>query len=486
MNEKRIFGASISERRVRQAEKWVARMRRRYGEPDRSLRMALADSPVLGAIYGTRDVVENRGEHPDPDWSRAVLIGTIRMGYGHYRIAMAFADAARAAGLTPCWFDLLAFDAPAARMIRDMDRWYSLGSRISQRSTLFNRLVWDPLMGKWYRRLERNYPSMALGELIAPLYGDIPRDVPVLASHPFVAHGAAHAGMEHIINIIPDNCPLGFHLSARGVQVVQSPSAYYKFRTLRGMLPPGAPGTGVPPEQLFLAGHYVDVTLLDHLEEDMARRIARINARAPRRLLVSAGGAGAQRDLYETMLWRLMPRVRAGEVLLLFNFGDHHAMAQDLLDAVPGLRELAVIHDHWDETRAFAEHLATSTDPIAGARVFLHAGPREAVCATNLLTRGADLLLTKPSELAYYPIPTLFLPRVGGHEAWGAIRGAELGYGTPECENEDEVARALDLVIREDDLLRLYCDHIPRLARIGVYDGARRVIEHLVLPRRKT
>ncbi|HOQ90556.1 MAG TPA: hypothetical protein PLX03_10500, partial [Candidatus Hydrogenedentes bacterium] len=183
MNEKTVFGVRIGQWHVKQAEKLVARMRRRYGEPNRAMRMALAESPVLGPIYGTRDVVENTGGHAEPDWSRAVLIGTICMGYGHYRIALAFADAVRAAGLVPCWFDLLSFDAPASKMIRDMDKWYSLGSRLSQKSALFNRLFWDPLMGKWYRRLERNYPSMAFGELIAPLYGDIPREVPLLASH---------------------------------------------------------------------------------------------------------------------------------------------------------------------------------------------------------------------------------------------------------------------------------------------------------------
>ena len=149
MNEKRIYGVVIGRWYRKQAEKMVARMRRRYGEPDHPMRMALADSPVLGELYGTRDVVETFGGQPDPDWSNAVLIGTIRMGYGHYRIAMAFADAARAAGLTPCWFDLLALDAPASKMIRDMDKWYSLGSRLSQKSALFNRLFWDPLMGKW-------------------------------------------------------------------------------------------------------------------------------------------------------------------------------------------------------------------------------------------------------------------------------------------------------------------------------------------------
>ena len=36
----------------------------------------------------------------------------------------------------------------------------------------------------------------------------------------------------------------------------------------------------------------------------------------------------------------------------------------------------------------------------------------------------ADVLVTKPSELAFYPVPKLFIKRVGGHEQWGAVHSA--------------------------------------------------------------
>ncbi len=44
-----------------------------------------------------------------------------------------------------------------------------------------------------------------------------------------------------------------------------------------------------------------------------------------------------------------------------------------------------------------------------------------------------NVLVTKPSELAFYPVPKLFIKRVGGHEQWGAIHSAEIGDGTLEC-----------------------------------------------------
>jgi hypothetical protein len=46
--------------------------------------------------------------------------------------------------------------------------------------------------------------------------------------------------------------------------------------------------------------------------------------------------------------------------------------------------------------------------------------------------RVMDVMITKPSELAFYPVPKIMYERVGGHEMWGAIRNAELGDGTVE------------------------------------------------------
>ena len=143
--------------------------------------------------------------------------------------------------------------------------------------------------------------------------------------------------------------------------------------------------------------------------------------------------------------------------------------------AVPGAAEIAVRHTDWDETARFAE--AAQDGEAAGLHTFLHRDIYAAVYTTNLLMRASDALLTKPSELAYYPIPTLFLERVGGHEAWGAIRGAELGAGSQECRGTAETLQALDLLLGGGDLLSLWCDSILRQDRAGVYHGAYRAVE---------
>ena len=72
-----------------------------------------------------------------------MICSTIRMGFGHYRIAMAGASCARAMGFTPYWLDLLAIPGITTDVINWCNTWYSRWSRISQRSELFNKYVWE-------------------------------------------------------------------------------------------------------------------------------------------------------------------------------------------------------------------------------------------------------------------------------------------------------------------------------------------------------
>ena len=60
------------------------------------------------------------------------------------------------------------------------------------------------------------------------------------------------------------------------------------------------------------------------------------------------------------------------------------------------------------------------------------------------------MLVTKPSELAFYPVPKLFLKRIGGHEKWGAIHSAEIGDGTREWEDVPHTLQMLDMFLNED------------------------------------
>ncbi len=86
--------------------------------------------------------------------------------------------------------------------------------------------------------------------------------------------------------------------------------------------------------------------------------------------------------------------------------------------------------------------------------------------------RSADVLLTKPSELAFYPIPKLFLKRVGGHERWGAIHAAEMGDGTLECEDIPHTLQMVDLFLGEEDLFAEMLGAIGQNRAAGLYDGA--------------
>ncbi len=114
---------------------------------------------------------------------------------------------------------------------------------------------------------------------------------------------------------------------------------------------------------------------------------------------------------------------------------------------------------------------------MEGVHAFWHENIFEAVYCTNLLMRSSDVLLTKPSELAFYPVPKLFLKRIGGHEKWGAIHAAEMGDGTLECEDVPHTLQMVDLFLKEDGLLRSMCDNIRTNKTIGLYDGAYKAVQ---------
>ena len=86
-------------------------------------------------------------------------------------------------------------------------------------------------------------------------------------------------------------------------------------------------------------------------------------------------------------------------------------------------------------------------------------------------------MVTKPSELAFYPVPKLFIKRVGGHEQWGAVHSAEIGDGTLECADISHTIQMLELFLKEKTLLNDMCDAIVANKKMGIYDGAYKVVE---------
>ena len=98
--------------------------------------------------------------------------------------------------------------------------------------------------------------------------------------------------------------------------------------------------------------------------------------------------------------------------------------------------------------------------------------------------RSSDICVTKPSELAFYPVPKLLIKRVGGHEAYGALRAAEVGDGTIECETVERTLQMLDLMINEKEILTMFCNCIIKNNEIGIYNGAYKAVELAVKGRK--
>jgi hypothetical protein len=404
------------------------------------------------------------------------------MGFGHYRISMAMASCAKALGYEPYWFDIASFDATGSKVIREQNDMYSLASRISQKSHLFNHFVWEPLNSEGFRKLTYNSTDQKNAELFAPLYHDLPKDIPFIATHAWPSQGAIHAGLTHVVNAIPDNWPMALHFSEGAIHTVQTPFAYLGYKMMNGMAK--TPLTGMPEEDLYEVGHYVDHELVKNIEEDVAKRIGRIEKDEPRRILLSVGGAGAGAKLFLEMIKHLLPYVEKKKASLFLNFGDHKDMYEYLCKEIPGFDKKATnFFDDYASLKDFVNRM--DSEVISGIYCIYHKDIFEAVYSTNLLMRKVELLITKPSELAYYPVVKVMMRHIGGHEVYGAIHAQEYGDSTFECPDKKSMNEMLDRLLTDDDLLIHLNKQMIKLKAQGLYNGGYEAVKLAVNGRRK-
>ncbi|MBQ9481199.1 MAG: hypothetical protein IJU84_03455, partial [Clostridia bacterium] len=191
-----IFGNNIDAKTIRKAEKSKNKFLKKYGDDSaKDYKISFAEIGTLDFI-GASNVVF--GEENQKFEENALIVGNIRMGFGHYRISIAMASCARALGYKPYWLDLASFDATGSEMIREQNALYSLASRISQKSKLFNKLVWDPMNSEGFKKLTYNAVDQKNSELLVPIFKNIGKEIPYIATHVWPAQAAVHAGMKSV------------------------------------------------------------------------------------------------------------------------------------------------------------------------------------------------------------------------------------------------------------------------------------------------
>lgn len=479
---KLIFNNQIENKVYKKALRNKKKYIKKYGDDSNKIYNLFSENiDSLEKYIPTKNIVTNESkEKLDFENEKPIIIGNIRMGFGHYRISMAIASAAIAKGYAPYWFDLHSFkETTGGKVIANLNDLYSLGSRLSQKFSLFNKFYWEPLNSEGFKKLSYNAMDQKVAELMTPIFRQLPKDIPFIATHVWPSQAAIHAGMKNVINVIPDNWPMALHLSEGAIHTVQTPSSFLGYKTLKNMdgkkiLNP------IPDGDLINVGHYIDHELVYNLEEDCKKRLDRIENHKTKRFLLTVGGAGAQKEIYTSIIKKLMPSIKEKKVSLYINVGDHKTFFEELIKEIP---ELAVekndlVYHYFDNYKKSTEFAEEALDnEVSGIHIFYNKDIFAAVYITNLLMRSCDLCITKPSELAFYPVPKLLIKRVGGHEAYGAIRAAEIGDGTIECESTDKVLQMIDLILSSNEILTMFNENILKAKNIGIYDGAYKVIE---------
>ena len=460
-----IFGNEVDKKTVKQAEKSKAKYVKKYGDDSSAdYKISFEKIDALDFIGAEKAVF---GKENEKFADNALVVGNIRMGFGHYRISIAMASCARALGYKPYWLDLASFDATGSEMIREQNDMYSLASRISQKSKLFNKIVWEPLNSEGFKKLTYNAKDQKNSELLVPIFKNIPKDIPYIATHVWPSQGAVHAGLTNVVNAIPDNWAMALHLSEGAMHVVQTPFAYFGYKTFSGFSK--KPLKGIPEDQIRQAGCFVDHELLADLKGDNERRKERVRSGKPMRILMTVGGAGAGFDMFYSMVKHLLPLVEEKKVTLFINFGDHLSVYEKLVKKL-GTFPCRQFFNEYEELKKFAADIregdAEGIVAICNDDIF------KAVYSTNLLMPVSDLLVTKPSELVYYPIPKIFMRHIGGHEVYGAIFGSQMGDATPEEPDKKSINAMLDKIISDKELLPHFCDKIDELNKKGFYNGA--------------
>lgn len=471
-----IYDNKIDSRTIKKAIKSKKKYYKKFGDDSKTiyhLKKVRNDSlhKQLGIMELEIDSNDEMGNLTFAD--EDMIIGTVKKGYGHYRVAIAMASCAHALGYHPCLLDLSdLYPATGTKMINQRNHLYTISSKLSYRFKVFTRLFLESIHTKTFKQITCNAIDQKNSEILVPLYNSIPKNIPFIGTHAWASQGAIHAKMTKVINVIPNNYPLAVHLAEGATHTVQTSYAYLGYKQLHGMakksLMPMSEGSIVE------VGHYIDHEIVANIEEDCQERIRRLHSSKPLRILLTIDGAGVQSRLFLKITKFLKPFIDQNQVCLMINFGNHLHIMESFFKHEDLFHHVLVYKDNYDSFKKLVENL----DALGkGIVAIYHHEVFNAIFSTNLLMRKIDLMVTKPSELAFYPVPKLLLPTISEHEPYGAIHGSEIGDSTYECSNMEEIKNMFNLLLSEKEILEHMNQKITELKSHGIYYGGYKIVE---------
>lgn len=350
-----IFGNRINAKAYKKALRSKKKYYKKFGDDSNADYAALIQkNAYIGDTLGVNNVLlgdlkqnahfnEADKDFLEFDRQKGIIVGNIRMGFGHYRISMAMASAAKAMGYIPYWMDLNSYgQTTCTKVIGAQNDLYSLGSRMSK-NPVFNKLVWEPMNYEGFRALSYNSTDQKNAEIMAAVYKNIPKDIPVIGTHVWPAQAAIHAGMKYVVNAIPDNWPMALHLSEGSVHTIQCHNSYMGYRILNGMDKKNV-CKAMPASDLVYTGHYIDHELVSNIEADCKARIDRKKNKKPMRFLLTIGGAGAQKEIFAAIIKFLMPYIKENKAVLYINVGDYKNVWDSLVEQIPQMKKYSTQH----------------------------------------------------------------------------------------------------------------------------------------------
>lgn len=435
-------------------------LQKRYSIGNTTVPLFSSPSP----LYPGLDLISDKGNQT---LQKRLVVGSIRMGYGHHRMALSVYSHSLKKQIPTYLHDLLAIQSPEATAIADIDSGYSYFSRLSAEIGGPVEWLWGGLMSQG--NLTSLELSCQLAELYKGLMNGIPTDSPVITTYPLNGQIAVASGFQKIIHLVCDNFPQYYLLVPKALNLVQSPSAYSKFIQM-----------GVPKENIAVAGHWVSEDIVSNAVTDSENRVRRIDANKCRRFLIPIGGAGAQKGYVLDLIRLSKKHLLNKKAVFWINTGDHTKVLKAIEEFLIVQKIPYLSINVWEDLIQFiGRHPLRSEDHENNPPVVLFHFPShtEAFSATDRLIRVSDVLVTKPSELAFYPIPKLFIRRVGDHEAASVVRSLELGEGTVECREASHAKELIHIFTESDDLLLRMNESVIRNTLEGIYNGSKAAVE---------